>query len=282
MTQDPTTGGRATELAVFDDQGFGKRVLFANEHMKVILGAFKAGQTIEPHAPNASLILTVLEGDGRVRIGERVRSVRTGDVCIIGAGQSRGVEAGSAGMIGQFVVTPVPTAADHDTATPELVWPEKPGLGREIGSHISEEHGGLRPSIEAFGELASQLGSLTPDARSEKLSEALGFLKNELLPHAAAEEALLYPPAESVLRARGGAVRTMLLEHEAITSLVDDLETAAASDDVDAAAGALWGLRSVVLLHLLEEEEVYMPALAELSEEEARDIANRLGLAHEH
>jgi len=74
----------------------------------------------------------------------------------------------------------------------------------------------------------------------------------------------------------------MPLEHEAITRLVEDLETAAASDDVDAAAGALWGLRSVVLLHLLEEEEVYMPALAELSEEEARDIANRLGLAHEH
>lgn len=284
MTQDPSpeTGGRAGELAIFEDHGFGKRVLFQNDAMKVILGAFKAGQTIEPHAPDVTLVLSILEGDGRVRIGDDVRSVRAGDVCIIAAGRARGVEAGPTGMIGLFVASPLPTAADHDTATPELSWPAKQETGRKIGAHISEEHLGLRPSIEALGDLASELGSLEAEQRSEKLSEALAFLKGELLPHAEAEEALLYPPAELVLRARGGAVRTMLLEHEAIGELIEDLDRSARADDIAGAVGALWGLRSVVLLHLAEEEEVYMPALAGLSDAEAGDIAGHLGLEHDH
>lgn len=272
--------GSGRELAELVPHGFGRRILASTERMTVVLAGFEPGQEIPAHAPDVDLVVSVLDGDGLVRIGEDVHHVRAGDVATIPAGKVRGIKAGPAGMIALHVVSPPPTDADHATPRPDLAWPE-PGRAT-VGEAVAAEHAELRPVVDGLGELADRAGDLAPDERRRRLGDTVAFLRGSLLPHAAAEENTLYPAAERVLRARGGAVRTMTLGHERIAALVDELEAAAASDDVARLPRVLHSLRAIVLLHLDEEEQVYLPALAGLSADEAEVLAARLGIEGHH
>lgn len=271
--------GSARALANYTADGFGRRLLAVTDSMKAVLTAFHAGQEIPVHAPPAAMVMSVLDGDGQVRVGNEVSHVRAGDVVTVPAGVARGVLAGPAGLVALHVVSPPPTDADHHRGIVADAWPAAPDPGAAIAAAVSTEHAGLRPSIEALGDLADDVQGLDPTTRQERVDEAVRFLRNELLPHAVAEEAVLYPAAEHVLRARGGAVDTMLIAHRLIAELTDRLE--AAGDDTRSLVRLLHEVRAVVLLHLDEEEDVYLPALSGLSEEEAADIAARLGLGTE-
>lgn len=268
--------GAGRLLARFSAEGFGRNVLGASEQMAVVLAGFQPFQEIPPHAPSMDLVLAVLDGDGWVRMGEEVHHVRAGDVAVVPGGVVRGVRAGAQGMVTLHVASPPPTAGDHATGRPDLVWPEPDTAGARAAERISAEHGRLRPRLEGLGGLADELAGLDPEERRRRVAEAVGFLRGELLPHAEAEELAVYPAAETVLRARGGAVDAMVLEHGRITRLVSELEEAA--DDPVRAAGILHALQAVTLLHLEEEERVYLPALAGLSAEEAEELAERLGV----
>ncbi|WP_327002215.1 DUF2249 domain-containing protein [Dactylosporangium sp. NBC_01737] len=85
----------------------------------------------------------------------------------------------------------------------------------------------------------------------------LEWLRAELLPHATAEEAALYPAAADQ---PGGRllVDGMLAEHEAITALVAELDTADAAVDAAAAARAL---AAVFEVHLAKENNLILPLL---------------------
>src|SRR5690606_9247362 len=83
------------------------------------------------------------------------------------------------------------------------------------------------------------------------------WLREELLPHARAEEGALYPAAAAQ---PGGKllIDGMLAEHRAITTLVSEL--AAAGTAVDAAATAR-ALSAVFEAHLAKENELILPLL---------------------
>lgn len=85
----------------------------------------------------------------------------------------------------------------------------------------------------------------------------MGWLRTELLPHAAAEEAALYPPAAAQ---PGGRllVEAMVGEHRAITALVAELDAAGTAADAAAAARALTALFEV---HLDKENNLVLPLL---------------------
>jgi iron-sulfur cluster repair protein YtfE (RIC family) len=85
----------------------------------------------------------------------------------------------------------------------------------------------------------------------------LRWLHTDLLPHAAAEEAVLYPAAADQT---GGKllVDGMLTEHEAITALVGELGGAATAVDAAAAGRALAALFEV---HLAKENNLIVPLL---------------------
>lgn len=87
--------------------------------------------------------------------------------------------------------------------------------------------------------------------------ELQAWLREELLPHAKAEEDTLYPAAASQ---PGGRllVDGMLSEHQAITTLASDL--AAAGTPVDAAAAAR-ALSAMFEAHLAKENELILPLL---------------------
>lgn len=277
MTIRPVVGS-ARELANFVPEGFGKRILFSSEKMTAILAGFRPGQEIPVHAPELDLIVSVLDGDGRIRIGDEVFDVRAGDLATIPAGEVRSIKAGPAGMVVLNLASPPPIEADHQTGRTDLIWPDTTPHGSRVTEAVKSEHAHIRPSIEGMGDLADQLAGLDAADRSRRLAEVLGFLRDGLMPHAKAEEITIYPAAERVLRARGGAVATMTLGHERIAALIEDLGAAAADDAVDRLPGILHSLRAIVLLHLDEEEQVYLPALAGLSADESDSLARALGI----
>lgn len=270
--------GAGKDLAEFVETGFGRRILMDTPHMKVVLVAFLPGQRIPDHAPAVDLAVSVLEGDGRVRIDDQEFGVRAGDVAMIPAGAARSITAGSAGMVALHVVSPPPTAADHATAQPPLPRNAPTLSGGHIAEAVAREHVHLRPIVESLGDLADNLGDMSQTDRADRLAKVASFLREDLLSHARAEEDTIYPMAEMVLRARGGAIGTMLLGHEAITALVEELEDAISAEEIDAMPRILHSLRAVILLHLEEEEAVYLPALIGLSEAETVSLAGALGI----
>ncbi|NES15105.1 MULTISPECIES: DUF2249 domain-containing protein [Micromonospora] len=92
--------------------------------------------------------------------------------------------------------------------------------------------------------------------------DLVSWLRDELLPHAHAEETALYPVAaqrpEATLLIRG-----MQAEHRAITDLVVALE--AAEEPVRAAAAAQ-ALAAVLAVHLIKENELVVPLLVDAAD----------------
>jgi uncharacterized protein (DUF2249 family)/iron-sulfur cluster repair protein YtfE (RIC family) len=88
--------------------------------------------------------------------------------------------------------------------------------------------------------------------------DLLGWLRDDLVPHALAEERTLYPAAAAL---PGGAllVDGMLDEHRAITALVDELDGTADAPVRAAAAGR--ALTAVFATHLAKENTLVLPLL---------------------
>ena len=114
------------------------------------------------------------------------------------------------------------------------------------------------------GTLALKAGSLAALARSGRADELaalrddlVAWGRDELLPHARAEEQSIYRAAAE--RDEGRLlVEAMLAEHVVIGGLVDDLARAADPVTAAVAAGAL---RAVFEVHLAKENEQVLPLL---------------------
>lgn len=131
-------------------------------------------------------------------------------------------------------------------------------------------------------EMAGRLDLLTADvvraARTDRAEstrqELLSWLRDELVPHATAEEQTLYPAAAQIAETRL-LVEAMLAEHVLIHRLVGDLE--AATDPVEAAAFAR-ALETVFDSHLEKENAQLIPTLVASS---AYSVAEMLDGMHE-
>jgi len=111
-----------------------------------------------------------------------------------------------------------------------------------------------------------------------------------LFVHGITENRTLWDPVvERLLRAVGGATKTMIRDHVSIVGKIADLEALAASmrengvtdDDRAEAARILYGLSALLEVHFAKEEEIYLPLLeAGLSDAEASGLAAELSHAH--
>ncbi|MFA5890299.1 MAG: hemerythrin domain-containing protein [Actinomycetota bacterium] len=274
--------GRGADLAEYRSEGFTPKLLYATEHFKVVLAAFEPGQQIPLHEPRVDLALTVLEGTGDVLVGDKIHHVRAGDVVVAPAGVKRGVRAREGRLVVLHVVSPPPTEADHARVVGGEPWPyvAEHSAGHRLGEAVHAEHEHLHGEIEALGALSRDIPSLDDRELGARLNAAVSFLRGGLLPHARAEEELLYPAVEKVLRAVGGATRTMQIDHRAITERIDRLAALAAEAPSPAvreeAARALIGLEALLGVHFVKEEEVYVPLLDRLGDEEAAALAEAL------
>lgn len=154
---------------------------------------------------------------------------------------------------------------------------------------LRAEHRGLVPKLDALRALATELDSGNHTANREKLDEVVSMMRRDLLPHARAEEAVLYPAVEHAMHAPG-AMATMIADHREIARRIEALagmatvlgDRAPRPDQLEDLRAQILGLWAILLLHFEKEEDVLLPVLDEhLDAEEAQTLFDAL-TRHEH
>lgn len=149
---------------------------------------------------------------------------------------------------------------------------------------LRAEHRELLPEIERLRTAADGIGAVPGETTIVALEAIHGFLTTHLVPHARAEEAVLYPAIAECLHDRRSTA-TMIADHGEVVRLIDELaelRTAAAERGIDSARAiglrrVLYGLYAILKLHFAKEEDIYLPLLdASLTSEEARGLFQRM------
>lgn len=112
MSQEGITFTSINGLREYTSGKFNPIPLFEERNCKVILAFFQKGQFIPVHSPAVDLILYIVEGEGEVVAGDKVKELKAGDIVIVPRKQKRGVMARS-DMTALHVVTPAPSEEDH-------------------------------------------------------------------------------------------------------------------------------------------------------------------------
>lgn len=149
---------------------------------------------------------------------------------------------------------------------------------------IRREHRDLLPHLRHVEAAAAGVMEWDGVEARRRLPRIVEFLVGDLIPHAVAEDEVLYPAVDRVMGAAGTA--TMRVDHveigERIERLASTVEGAlVAWDDAGVTADLsrqLAGLAAIVLLHFRKEEEVLLPILdSGLTVEEAQALFDRMG-----
>ncbi|TMS00323.1 hemerythrin domain-containing protein [Nonomuraea basaltis] len=155
---------------------------------------------------------------------------------------------------------------------------------------LRDEHAHLLPHIETLRTVADTLEHTTPEALGDALADLERFLGDHLIPHAEAEDRVLYPVIARVLGA-AEATATMSRDHVQVGRLAHELSTLrkaigreGLNDERRAALRrVLYGLYTLVKVHFAKEEEIYLPLLEQrLPEPEAEQLFAELAHAHHH
>ncbi len=130
------------------------------------------------------------------------------------------------------------------------------------GDTFRRHHQHLRAQFAEYARALEEGGDVDPEP-------LVAFLKADLLPHAAGEEAHLYPAVEPLLKAHGMATATMRVDHRFIEEYVRRIDAAAASLRTSPpeararlraqVARMVAQLQAVFEVHLAKEEQVYLP-----------------------
>jgi iron-sulfur cluster repair protein YtfE (RIC family) len=143
---------------------------------------------------------------------------------------------------------------------------------------LRAEHRELLPHIESFKTIADSIGETPVEMLRTEIDQAYEFLTDHLIPHAIAEDRVLYPAVERAMGAPG-ATATMSRDHVEVLTLTRELGSLSL-DDPKGLQRVLYGLYALVSLHFAKEEEIYVPILDEkLSVDEAAEIFRRMEAA---
>jgi iron-sulfur cluster repair protein YtfE (RIC family) len=122
-----------------------------------------------------------------------------------------------------------------------------------------------------------RLGEEEREARRDRI---LGFLRGTLIPHAKAEEQVLYPEWAKLLDFADAAA-PMVHDHEAIVARTERLERADVHD-VDTLQELLYGLYALISVHFRKEEDLQLPAFDAAPPEITEAVLKRMETATEH
>jgi iron-sulfur cluster repair protein YtfE (RIC family) len=144
------------------------------------------------------------------------------------------------------------------------------------------EHEALLVHIEHLAHAAREVPRLSDEERRALVERILGFLRGTLLPHARAEEEVLYPEWATLVGFADAAV-PMVHDHEAIVARVERLERADPSD-ADTLQELLYGLHALIGTHFRKEEDLQLPAFDAAPPEVTARVIERMGAlgGHEH
>ena len=147
-----------------------------------------------------------------------------------------------------------------------------------------KEHEELLVHIDHLGLAARELPGLDPAERRQVIDRVLDFLSGTLLPHAKAEEEVLYPEWAHLVGFADAAV-PMTHDHEAIVARVERLERTE-MDDVEMLQELLYGLQALIGVHFRKEEDIQLPAFDAAPAEVTGRVLERMGAlaghVHEH
>lgn len=245
---------------------------------RVLLLELTPGRELPPHRPTSGLVLCVLQGTAELLTGDTTRWLLAGEVATVPAGVARGVRCPAGRLVALAIVSPPPGAGDH-LGDESVAWPVRPP-GPDPAAVIRSEHRELINGVAHLGLLAQRLSRGDVDQLDGEIQTAIEFLENELLPHARAEERLIYPQVGRVLRAEAKATATMEYDHRRIERLAGDLERAAAAGRSEEVRALLQQLATTVQLHFDKEEELYLPLLSRLGPDEREAMVQSLTGGH--
>src|SRR6266480_6687427 len=138
-----------------------------------------------------------------------------------------------------------------------------------LPQHVRDEHTELVSRSELLRIVADSIGSsASAESNREGVGQASTFLMHHLIPHAQAEEQVLYPTVGRLLRTLE-ATDTMSRDHLEIIRLTEELESLRlhlfyaplTESKEQALRRVLYGLYAIIKLHLAKEEEIYLPIL---------------------
>ena len=146
-----------------------------------------------------------------------------------------------------------------------------------------EEHAELIEHIEHLAAAAREMPSLSDEEREVLRDRVLGFLRGTLIPHALAEEQILYPEWAKLVGFADAAV-PMVHDHEAIVARINRLADTDVTD-VDQLQELLYGLHALISVHFRKEEDIQLPAFdanPEVAERVLVEMGEAAGHAHHH
>ena len=153
-----------------------------------------------------------------------------------------------------------------------------------LPQRVRDEHWEMIARIEVLRTVADSIGSAATESIREGVGQAYAFLIHQLIPHAQAEEQVLYPTVGRLLGALE-ATETMSRDHLEVIRLTEELEalrlhlyyTPVSESNEQALRRVLYGLYAIIKLHLAKEEEIYLPILeARLPAEEVNGLVEAM------
>ena len=147
------------------------------------------------------------------------------------------------------------------------------------------EHAELLEHIEHLAAASREVPRLSEGERERLRGRILSFLQGTLIPHARAEEEVLYPEWAKLVGFADAAI-PMVHDHEAIVIRIEQLADASVSD-VDRLQELLYGLYALISVHFRKEEDLQLPAFdahPEVAERVLARMAESVGDtgAHKH
>lgn len=143
-----------------------------------------------------------------------------------------------------------------------------------------QEHEELLSHLEHIALAAREVARLGSAERGVVVGRIVDFLRGTLVPHAKAEEEVLYPEWAKLVGFADAAV-PMVHDHDAIVARIDRLERASL-DDVDTLQELLYGLYALISVHFRKEEDIQLPAFDAAPLAVTRAVLERMEALTEH
>ena len=145
---------------------------------------------------------------------------------------------------------------------------------------LRQEHAELHTHIEHIARAAREVRGLGEAERAVLVGRVIGFLRDTLVPHARAEEEVLYP-AWAELVGFADAAAPMVHDHETIVEWTERLERAGV-EDVATLQELLYGLYALIEAHFRKEEDLQLPAFDAAPPEVVQSVLERMGALAGH
>jgi iron-sulfur cluster repair protein YtfE (RIC family) len=152
---------------------------------------------------------------------------------------------------------------------------------------LRDEHKELIPHIQGLAGAGDAIGVASLGEQREKVHTSYRFLTEDLIPHAVAEDEVLYAEVDRLIGENGSthATDTMRRDHTEVGSLTEQLGELGGKLERGELAAAeqhqmrqvLYSLNGIVGLHFAKEEEVYLPLLDRtLTAEQAQEMFSEM------